>query len=281
MHCAELLRALAVLAEDAGEEQSRIADALGIAESVDAAAFTQLFVLTLYPYASVYLGPEGMMGGSARDRIAGFWHALSLDVPAEPDHLAALLALYARLSEDAEAAPDEAAARLIEHAKRTLFWEHLASWLPVYLARVRRAADGPYRRWADMLDALLCEEAARLGPPAPSQHLVMAPLLTDPRECDAQAFLAELLSPLRCGFLLTRDDLAEAARAIGAGLRQGERRYVITQMFGHDRDGMLAWLRELAQREALAHAALSEVWGPVRVFWRARAERSAALFAAA
>lgn len=281
MRCAELLRALAVLAEDAGDEQSRVFAALGLAPEADPAAFTEFFLFSLYPYASVYLGAEGMLGGGARDRIAGFWRALALDVPPEPDHLAALLALYARLDEDAEAPRSATSARLIEHAKHALFWEHLASWLPVYLSRARRIAPAPYRQWAELLEEVVLAEAARTeAPSAPSQHLVHAPALSDPRECGAKAFLAQLLSPIRCGFILTRNDLAEAARVMGAGLRQGERRFVIAQMFGHDRDAMLAWLRETARREALAHAALPLQWGSVRSFWLERAVRSEHLFAA-
>ena len=36
-----------------------------------------------------------MLGGEARDRIAGFWRALGLVPPPEPDHLAVMLGLYA------------------------------------------------------------------------------------------------------------------------------------------------------------------------------------------
>jgi TorA maturation chaperone TorD len=52
---------------------------------------TEVFGLQLYPYASVYVGPEGMLGGEARDRIAGFWRVLRLTPATEPDHLATLL----------------------------------------------------------------------------------------------------------------------------------------------------------------------------------------------
>jgi TorA maturation chaperone TorD len=280
MHFAELLRALAVLSEDAGEEQSRIFASLGIAECADRAAFTRLFVLALYPYASVYLGTEGMLGGAARESIAGFWRALALEPPAEPDHLAALLALYARLREDADAQDDAAARRLLEHAAHALFWEHLASWLPVYVAHVRKHAAQPYRRWAELLDAVLLDAATHGESAACSQHFTNVPELADPRVEGAEAFLASLLAPARSGFIMTRDDLAEAASAMGAGLRQGERRYVIAQMFGHDRDGMLAWLRLRARRAQEEHAALPAAWGPARTFWCDRAAASERLFAA-
>ena len=96
----ELFRALAALAEPpdrAGVE--RLAAALGLGDLPAASEHTEVFVFQLAPYASVYLGAEGMLGGEARDRVAGFWRALGQAPPAEADHLTLMLALYARLSE--------------------------------------------------------------------------------------------------------------------------------------------------------------------------------------
>src|SRR3712207_4790889 len=72
----ELLRALAVLAEPPTAETRRVAEALGLGAGARADEYTELFVFQLYPYASVYLGREGMLGGEARDRVGGFWRAL-------------------------------------------------------------------------------------------------------------------------------------------------------------------------------------------------------------
>ncbi|HZB44880.1 MAG TPA: molecular chaperone TorD family protein, partial [Pyrinomonadaceae bacterium] len=96
----EILRALAVLVEPPDRPgAARVAEALGLGELPEASAYTDLFVFQLYPYASVYVGREGMLGGEARDRVAGFLAALGHDVPAEPDHLALLLGAYAGLCE--------------------------------------------------------------------------------------------------------------------------------------------------------------------------------------
>src|SRR5215213_11255939 len=96
----ELFRALAVFAEPPERPgAARVAEALGLGGVPTADAYTDVFVFRLYPYASVYLGSEGMLGGEARDRVAGFLAALGQAVPQEPDHLALLLGAYARLSE--------------------------------------------------------------------------------------------------------------------------------------------------------------------------------------
>src|SRR6266496_675887 len=94
---AEIFRALGALCEPPEPAHARLAAALGLPPPPDAAAFTEVFVFQLVPYAAPYLSPDGMLGGEAGDRVAGFWRALQLRPPAEPDHLAALLGLYAPL----------------------------------------------------------------------------------------------------------------------------------------------------------------------------------------
>ena len=91
----DLLRSLAVVSEDVTPDHHRVAASLGI--NSDVAAHTDLFCLQLPPFAAIYLGADGMLGGEAADRVAGFWRALGLVPPAEPDHLAALLGLYSTL----------------------------------------------------------------------------------------------------------------------------------------------------------------------------------------
>src|SRR2546423_14590407 len=98
-HFMELFRALAVLAEPPERpEVARLAELLDLGEPPSASEYTEPFVFQLYPYPSVYLGAEGMLGGEARDRVAGFLSALGHTPPHEPDHLSTLLATYAGLS---------------------------------------------------------------------------------------------------------------------------------------------------------------------------------------
>src|SRR5690606_4393796 len=118
------------------------------------AGHTALFVLELPPYASVYLGPEGQLGGEVRERVAGFWGALGQSPPAEPDHLTALLALYAEIGAREEG-QDESGAAVLRHARKALFWEHIACWLPPYLTRAAELGDAAYASWAALLLAAL------------------------------------------------------------------------------------------------------------------------------
>ena len=274
----ELFRALAALAESPRAESARLSEALGLGAPPGADEYTQIFVFQLYPYASVYLGAEGMMGGEARDRVAGFWRALGLAPPAEADHLSVMLALYARLCE-LEAAEQDAPRRESWRAARKAFlWEHLLSWLPAYLDKLREIAPDFYRRWAELLAAALGEEGETVGRQEElSAHLRAAPALADPRGEGFEKFLESLLAPVRCGLILTRSDLAHAARALGLSARAGERRFALRSLFEQEAGGVLGWLSGEARARAERHARLRDGFGAAGAWWERRCLDAASL----
>ena len=266
----ELFRALGVLAEPPSREGEAIARALDLGGAASAFEYTELFQLNLRPYASVYLGDEAMLGGEARDRVAGFWRAVGAVPPAEPDHLTALLGLYTAVT-DAEW-PGE--------VRRALLWEHLLSWLPAYLEKAREIAPRFYREWAEVLDAALVADAERY--PADGLvplHLRAAAPLADPRDEGLEPFLSSLLAPARSGIVLVRADLAHAARELGLGLRLGERRFVLRALFAQDASATLRWLAGQTQRWVDRHRSAPGVLAPVTEHWAARAEQTASLLA--
>ena len=246
----------------------------------DAADYTELFGLQLWPYASIYVGAEGKLGGEARDRVAGFWRALHLTPPAEPDHLAALLGLYATLADSEASEQDPARRQLRRSSRQALLWEHLLSWLPLYLAKLEEIASPFYATWGDLLREALIGEARAFG--APDQlprHLREAPVLPNPQTDGADVFLASLLAPVRTGMVLVRDDLGRAARELGLGLRQGERAYVLKALLGQEPAATLKWLAEEASGWSQIHRSMPEELEPVRSFWSRRAQAGAQLIA--
>jgi TorA maturation chaperone TorD len=275
----ELFRALAVFAEPPAPQSAFVARALALGALPAASEYTEIFGFQLYPYASVYLGAEGMLGGEARDRVAGFWRALAETPPAEPDHLSVMLALYAHLSELEADARDDAPRASWRRARTAYLWEHLLSWLPAYLSKLIEIAPPFYRRWGEILrDALREEARATATGEAPlSLHLRAAAGIVDPREGETAEFLQTLLSPARSGMILVRSDLSRAARTLELGLRAGERKYVLESLFAQDARGVLAWLareaRDWAQRHRLEPGALAGIAHA----WEAKAEATARL----
>jgi TorA maturation chaperone TorD len=272
----ELLRALGALCEPPEPAHQRISKALGLPGPADPADHTELFVFQLVPYASVYLGPEGMLGGEAADRVAGFWRALRLAPPPEPDHLAALLSLYATLGETEDGERDTARRLLWRQSRRALLWEHLLPWAVPY-ARTAADAPTPYAAWAELLTQALVAEAAGLAPPGtPPLHLRDVPGLPEPGQ-DLQLLVRAILTPVRSGLLLTRWDLARGARTLGLGLRAGERAFALRSLLDQDPVATLGFLAEEAASWAARHRQTEAALGEVGRHWRERAEATRAV----
>jgi len=274
----ELLQALAVLAEPPGDGHAALAAALELPSVPGAADYSEVFLFQLYPYASVHLGPEGMMGGVALDRIAGFWRAVGRTPPPEPDHLSALLGLYVSLAVD-EGGTGAAAERSLTGAGRSaLLQEHLVPWVFAFLERVQELASGPYAVWAELLSRTLLGEVRR--EPVPGSlpaHCREAGHMPDPRREGAGAFVTALLAPARSGVTLVRADLARVAAEHGLGLRAGERRYALEHLLGQAPSAVLEALAREAGRQAALHAARAGVLGVAATHAAARAADTAEL----
>ncbi|MGE0545739.1 MAG: molecular chaperone [Kofleriaceae bacterium] len=266
----DAVRAFAVLAEPPCREHAAIARALGLPAAPAADEHTDVLVFQSYPYASVYLGSGGMLGGEPRDRIAGFWRALGVEPPVEPDHLSILLGTFAELA-DAEAREAHAVQRAkLRQLRAALYSEHIVSWMPPFLGAVRRTGAPFYVAWAIALEELLIELGQPFGSQPLSSHLRDAQAHDDvPASLDD--LLGQLLAPARVGFTIIRDDLVRCASELELGLRAGERRYAMRAMLAQDAAAVLAWLAGEAQRQA--DAMISPL--PTATWWRARARNAA------
>lgn len=300
----ELLRALGSMTIVAPPASDHIAASLGIA-AFGAADFTDLFVLSLPPYAGIHLGPDGKLGDEGADRVAGMWRALGLGAPPDADHLGSLLLLYAELGEAADRSGVERTRRRLDHSRAALLWEHLWSWVPGYLdaasAEGDRLARGPWggaaggegagrragvggaggglRSWVDLTRRVLVRET-ELTPGAADLPLAMraapTPLHVDD---DYGSVLDALTAPARTGFILTYGDLAEAARVLGLGLRRGERRFALGAMMGQDAAATLTWLSGHARVWADRHRHRPVVAHDPGPWWEQRASLSAEVLA--
>lgn len=278
----ELLRALATFAEPPGAETSHLADMLELGGQPSRADYTDLFLLQLPPYASVYVGAEGALGGEARERVAAFWRVLGQTPPPEPDHLALLLALYAWLVErEEEEAQGSCQREARSYLRITFLWEHLLSWLPAYLAKLQTIATPAYGVWGKLLSRVLREEAQRGGiAPMLSPYLRETHPLAHPGTGSLRPLVKGLLTPIQSGIILTRADLVRAGRQLGLGLRVSERHMILITLLQQDGANSLNWLAEEAFAWRSYHAAWRAVSGELAVFWEERAGETARLLAA-
>ncbi len=282
---AAVAEALAQLLATPGPGHGRVAEALGLPGEPDPAAHTEVTVLACHPYASVHLGPEGMRGGEAADRVAGFWRALGGTPGPDADHLGALLELAAELARrEAQAAePDRGAAW--RRARAALLFEHLAPWLVPWTLEVAELADPWFDAYCRLLLAWYREELAELAPdlPAGPDRLPVALAAAPPGLApdDDQRLLDHLVAPVRCGLVLTRASLARAAKDLGVGLRLGERRFLLRTLLEQEPVGTWAWLAAEASRWDEAHRAWADQGLPDQGsarFWSERADRARQVF---
>lgn len=286
----ELFRALGSLIESPSPEHARVAAALGLPAVPTPAEHARVIVQQRYPYASVYLGAEGMLGGEARDRIAGFRRALGLEGDSgralqgggevigadgpnrEADHLAALLGLLAALEQWRREESDPARQALLTQARATLLWEHLASWTGPYLTSFEGCGVVFYEVWA----ALVHDALSQLDIESPNYlpaALRNAPGFADPRIEGGAAFIASLLAPVRSGVILLRDDLERLGEEAGLACRAGERRYVLNAFLAQDPARTLSWLARHAEDWSDRVAVRGPA--PIAAWWSKRAEKTA------
>ena len=239
--------------------------------------WTEAFAVQLVPHASIYLGPEGMLGGESAERIAGFWRALRIPVPACPDHLTALLGLYARLIETEEIEPDGPRRVLLGHARAALLHEHLLSWLLPYTRAMSEVAPPVYAAWARLLGEAIRGEAEQTGPPQRlPAHLHAAPPPAGPND-GVDAVMEYLLCPVRSGVVIARGHIAGLARDGGFGLRLGDRRRVLRAVIGQDPATAVHLLADRAQAWAVRHQTDVRFAGPIAAHWADRATVTAGM----
>lgn len=229
-----------------------------------ASAYTDIFLLNVYPYGAAFTDPAGELNGPEAQRIAALYEAHGYSPPelssvAAPDHVGLCLGF---LSE-----------RELEIGELSL------DWVPVCCLAVERepTAHSFYRALAAKTrEALFAHSALRAAP------IVNPPILqpSDPQdELSLHSLLRFFLAPARCGVFLSRSRLGQMAKALGLRLPFGSRFDVAEVLFASagetEQVGALVDSLE-AEVEAWASAYRSwgeryPAWGPVAEVWRARA----------
>ena len=193
------------------------------------AEHTEVFVLNCPPYAAIYLGADGGLGGDAADRVAALAGHRGRPPAGRSPRRAAEPVREPRRS--LLRRRKEAVRHALTRARRALFWEHLWPWLPAYLAAVE--AFPALGAWAALTRrAVLAERAGHPGPggpdgTVPGSRWRCAPPL--PR-CPRTARKATCRGPDHAGAVRPDSDFAapwppaRRRRARGAGSANGASR---------------------------------------------------------
>ncbi len=248
---AQIAAALAEVAEASslGEELSA---SLGVA-GVSASDLYQLFVNELPPFASIYLSSDGNIGGNSRSVIAGFYSALGIPTPSDPDHLASLLRLLSGiLNKEAELAgagsnpEDESRLASVSRARSVLVNDHLAPWLPAYLLRAEEVAPRPLLGWVscalDLLSVMVGER----------QYVVPGPRAYDEKLAEpgsSSELISWITTPGRSGIIVTHWDISNLAELLGMALRVGRKRFVLEELWAQGGTQVAGCIEAMAVRQ--------------------------------
>ena len=226
-----------------------------------APAYTDLFLLNVYPYGTAYIDPSGELNGPAAWQAArryedrGFRPPELFEVGA-PDHVGLCLGYLEHLArggqEDLE------------------FSSFLLEWVPVCCLAVERepSAHPFYRAVAAATRRRLMEDipesVSRASEPEES-----APESTDPEEeVDLSHIVRFLLAPARSGLFLSRARLGQLARAAGMRLPFGSRFDVARMLYQTaGEDGKVGTVLDLLGAELAVWEAAYRAWAEEHRRW--------------
>lgn len=228
------------------------------------AAYTDLLLLNVYPYASVYRDLPAELNGPSSLWVAGRFAAAGfapqeLETVAAADHVGLCLG-YLDYSNDAE------------------FVRFCLEWIPVWTLAVERepAGDSFYPSLArETREELLARATTALEPLDSGAESQAADPSEEVRLFDVVRYL---LSPAECGFFLSRSRLGRIAREIGMRLPFNSRFDVAENLFASaGESGRLPELLGSLEREREGWDGAYEdlarekpVWAAFAALWRRR-----------
>ncbi|MCZ6758244.1 MAG: molecular chaperone TorD family protein [Bacteroidetes bacterium] len=173
-----------------------------------AAEHETMFGFNVYPFASLFLESDRMLGGETTQQIRAFASRSGIDVGSDtnaPDHIATELRILERLAKN-DPPQEDSIAEFID--------QHLFSWLPAFVVAVREESNDFYSEVADLMlehivdhrRSIPAQSYVRETEPEPEEHL-----LSD-RDTGIHDIADFLTSPARCGFFLSRSTIAGIAQ---------------------------------------------------------------------
>lgn len=246
-----------------------------------AADFSELFLLNVYPYGSVFTDPSGELNGRFASWAASRYERRSYLTPefweaGAPDHVGLCVGYLGHLEKIGETDPD--------------FSLSLQEWLPVCALAVERdpSAAELYRALAQRTRAAVMRDEPRgqrvLG--SPEEDGTDGAFEND--EIHLSDVLSYLLAPARSGFFLSRSRLGKIARQSGLQLPFGGRYEVARALFGAAGEAervreVLGALAEETDAWETAYAGWESEhasWSRFATLWRSRIGRTRCRLAA-
>lgn len=205
-----------------------------------AADHQHLFGFNVFPYESIFLDPQGLLGGIVTDALIRYYQEVGFQIDAStssPDHIGYELGLLAFLcGAEADAWENDlpAVAENRRRQQQRFLQTHLLRWLLPLVIGVRQQSSPFYRAVADLTLDLAHSHTADLGQSpaetAPPFALPAPPPLLEDRYTGLSQIARYLTTPPYSGVFLSRDDVADLARRQQLPRGFGSRHQMLTNL---------------------------------------------------
>ncbi len=209
-----------------------------------AATHYHLFQLNLFPYESIFLATDGLLGGPITNKVQQQYEQSGFTVDASatsPDHIGQELAFLAYLcGAEANAWEDGLGetpalstvevAVSIQNRQHTFLQHHLLRWLTPFVLAVQAQEVAFYSGLAELMLTFVADHAENANLPVHPHVLPDLPFLLDNDKTSLKDIAHYLITPAYSGFFLSRDQISHIARQHQLPRGFGSRTQMLTNL---------------------------------------------------
>jgi TorA maturation chaperone TorD len=205
-----------------------------------AADHQTLFGFNVFPYESIFLDGSGLLGGTTTDAVLNSYQEAGFQVKADstsPDHIGHELHLLAHLcAAEADAWQDDRGtiAKRMRHMQYAFLQNHLLPWLVPFVMAVKAEKRPFFTALAQLTLDFIHDHYAEISPQRHEEKYAapVEPLrLNLKNEKTGLKQIAQFLAtPPYSGFYLSRDTVAQLARAQNIPRGFGDRTQMLTNL---------------------------------------------------
>lgn len=204
-----------------------------------AAQHYQLFGLNVFPYESIFLHDDGMLGSVVTEAVQETYRRIGFTPTSSEsaDHLAnelAALAFLVGAEADALSDSEQAQSQRMRHLQRQFLDEHLLRWFPALVQAVHQQDVPYYSELSDVLLRMFIEHRESLGEDLLAQAgefaLPDVPVLLEREKTGLKDIAAFLLTPALSGLYLSREDIRRLGRTVELPHGFGSRQQMLTNL---------------------------------------------------
>ena len=205
-----------------------------------AADHYQLLGFNVFPFESIFLDNDGLLGGAVTEAVGRDMHQFSFatDLSAHAaDHIGQELAAMAYLSQaegNAIEAGSTETAVSIQTQQTTFLQTHLLRWIVPFVLAVKAQGNDFYTAVAELTLTLIHHHYGSLQQEGASQLLTLTlpqpPNMLENDKTGLKDIAKYFITPIYSGIYLSRDDIAELARQLDLPRGFGDRQQLLTNL---------------------------------------------------